>query len=213
MGMEEAVFAIEPGGPYASPTSGSDAVIDLWCNEDCDVLIIHNGNGETIVDELAVQVDIREHLSDNRRSLVVTDSCLKSQTKTVESMLVENGCLLIPPLRYAGGRKLCRVWAFSGANLTQLFHDLQAEWTVTIDAKRSIDHFDHPTTWINREGPSLSDRQAEAIKLAHASGYYEIPRQTTTAEIAEAMGIERRTAETHLRLAEQKIIDSFLEWW
>jgi len=37
-------------------------------------------------------------------------------------------------------------------------------------------------------------------------------RETTTADVAEVVGIERRTAEDHLRRAEKKMADGLIEY-
>ncbi len=54
--------------------------------------------------------------------------------------------------------------------------------------------------------PDLSPRQREALVTAFEAGYYEIPREATTEELGEALGVDRRTAEEHLRRAENKLL-------
>lgn len=208
--MDEVVFALEPGGPYAEPTAGRDASVDLWCNDDSDILIVRNDSDGVVVSELESRVGVRHRLADDDHAIVVTDACLKHTTRTVEPTIIAHECLLVPPLRYANGKKVCRVWGLDGSNLTDLYQELRSEWTVSIESKRSIDHFNGPVSGLQIGEPSLSDRQHEAVQIAIELGYYEIPRQVTTEELAEAMGIERRTAETHLRLAEQKIVEAVI---
>lgn len=52
----------------------------------------------------------------------------------------------------------------------------------------------------------LSDRQREAIDAALEVGYYEIPREGSQADVAEAMGCAPSTAAEHLRKAEAKVL-------
>nr|WP_256335722.1 helix-turn-helix domain-containing protein [Halopenitus persicus] len=60
--------------------------------------------------------------------------------------------------------------------------------------------------------PSLSEGQQRALTLAVNSGYYEIPRGATTSEIADQMGVSRRTFEEHLRRAENKVVKNLLDY-
>lgn len=57
----------------------------------------------------------------------------------------------------------------------------------------------------------LTQRQQAAIEAAHMNGYFEWPRPTDGAEIAETMGITRQTFHQHLRAAERKLIEAYVE--
>jgi len=57
----------------------------------------------------------------------------------------------------------------------------------------------------------LTDRQRAALQAAHMNGYFEWPRPSDGAEIAETMGITRQTFHQHLRAAERKLIDAYVE--
>ena len=54
----------------------------------------------------------------------------------------------------------------------------------------------------------LSDRQQEAIEAAVELGYYEIPREASHTEVAEALDCAPSTAAEHLRKAESKVLSS-----
>ncbi|WP_340101213.1 helix-turn-helix domain-containing protein [Salinibaculum salinum] len=57
----------------------------------------------------------------------------------------------------------------------------------------------------------LSDRQRDAITTALELGYYEIPREVSHEDVAEAIGCAPSTAAEHLRKAESKVLrDVFL---
>ena len=57
----------------------------------------------------------------------------------------------------------------------------------------------------------LSDRQREALTAALELGYYEIPREATHEEVAEAIDCAPSTAAEHLRKAESNVLQSVLE--
>ena len=52
----------------------------------------------------------------------------------------------------------------------------------------------------------LTDRQRELLEIAVRKGYFEVPRECTLAEVAEAAGIDKATASTILRRGEAKLV-------
>lgn len=56
----------------------------------------------------------------------------------------------------------------------------------------------------------LSDRQREAAVSALELGYYDIPREASHEDVAEAIGCAPSTAAEHLRKAEAKVLRSVL---
>lgn len=65
----------------------------------------------------------------------------------------------------------------------------------------------------SRHGPlaKLTDRQREAIEVAHALGFYETPRDATYADIGDALACAPSTANELLRRAEARLIDAVLD--
>lgn len=53
----------------------------------------------------------------------------------------------------------------------------------------------------------LSHRQREVFQLARRRGYYQYPKTTSAAELAEELGVTTSTVHEHLQKAEQKILD------
>ncbi|MFB6183749.1 MAG: helix-turn-helix domain-containing protein [Haloarculaceae archaeon] len=56
----------------------------------------------------------------------------------------------------------------------------------------------------------LTDRQYEALTLAIGRGYYESPRQVSTEELAEEMGISQPSMSSLLRRGERQLLTSAL---
>lgn len=210
--MYEATLRIEPGGPYGEPTAGTGASVEVWCNVHCDLLDVRGDADGHVVDAIAEHVGVREYVADGR-TVVVTGDCLKEQECTIEEHLDCHDCLLVPPLRYEDGAKFCRVLALDPDDLAGLYRDLVAAGSVSVESKREVDRpsLSHPLIDLESVLPNLSARQRETLLAAYEDGYYEIPRETTTAELADRLGIERRTAEDHLRRAENKLVDAMAE--
>src|SRR6056297_1668638 len=104
--MHEAVLGIEQPGAYADATAGTDTTVELWCNDHCDLLHVGGEGGEAVVEHVEDAVGVRERLADGDEHLLITAECLKEHdTDPIERTLADHDCLLVPPLRYADGRK------------------------------------------------------------------------------------------------------------
>jgi PAS domain S-box-containing protein len=57
----------------------------------------------------------------------------------------------------------------------------------------------------------LTDRQLTALRLAHVGGYFAPNRRASGEELAAAMGVSRSTFHQHLRAAQRKLADGFLD--
>jgi predicted DNA binding protein len=214
--MHEATFHIEGEGAYATATAGTDTSVELWCNDHCDLLYVTDGAAEAILIHVRDRVGILESIHRPKESVIVTAECLRQhENDLVESYLARHGCLLLPPLRYADGGKLCQVLALDPAALTACYRDfLDDDIAVSVERKREIETIAHDAPLLTLDGvlPDLSPRQREVFSLAYDRGYYEVPRETTTTELAAAVGIERRTAEEHLRHAERKLVSALIDY-
>lgn len=57
---------------------------------------------------------------------------------------------------------------------------------------------------------TLTDRQRHVLEAAFESGYYDIPRRASTAEIAAKLGLNDSTVSEHLQRAERNLIAAVL---
>ncbi|KTG07712.1 transcriptional regulator [Haloprofundus marisrubri] len=210
--MHKAVFRIRSDSPYAGATAGNDTRIELWCNDHCDLLHIEGDRQSEVVDHVESTVGVRERIDNGDDRTVVTDACLKEyRDDYIERHIAASGCLLLPPLRYERGEKVVRVLALNPANLATLYADISADHNVTVESKQELSSVKSETPVLSASAflPNLSKRQREVFLVAYERGYYEIPRGTTTEEIADVVGVGRRTAEHHLRRAEEKLATAF----
>ena len=56
---------------------------------------------------------------------------------------------------------------------------------------------------------SLTDRQREVLQTAFDMGYYEVPRQVSTEEIADRLGLDPSTVAEHVQRAERNVMSQF----
>ena len=210
--MYEATFRVVDAGGLAALTADTDARVELWCNDHCDLLSVTGADDGTL-DRLERQFGVRESLRRDGGLVVVTERCLRDDDPApVDRFLDRHGCLLVPPLRYVDGAKVCRLLALDSADLSACFGDLlDAGVRVTVEQKRSAETVTPGSPLgVDELLPSLTARQRHAFVTAHEQGYYEIPRGTTTEAVAEVLGVERRTAEEHLRRAENKLAEALV---
>lgn len=212
--MYEAVFAVaDPSeSVYTASTAHNNCEIELWCNGHSDILFVQGSEIEIILDHIESDVGIAEKNAENGSVVVVTESCLiETSDRHMEHYINRHDCLLLPPRRYRRGEKHCRILALDGGKLSSLYQQLTSDgYEVEIPVKKEIDHPSKPNPLLAStiEISDLTTRQYEVLLLAAEEGYYEIPRETTTEELATELDISRRTLDQHLRLAENKLITS-----
>ena len=214
--MYEATFAIGDSSPYTRPTDGTDCRIELWCNDHSDLLYVTGSAIESVLSQVREDIGIEERVRSDGEAVAITSACLKRRDATsIDRYLEAHNCLLLPPLRYEDGAKHCRVLALESASLTDLYADLVADdFAVDVRTKREITVPAHSSPLLSLDDalPALTDRQREVLALAVERGYYEIPRETTTAALAEELDVSRRTVEDHLRRAERKLLTSLVSY-
>jgi len=211
----EAVFRVRGRGAYEQATAATDTTIELWCNDHCDLLQASGVESDSVIEEVRTTVGIDDRIDEGREQVLITEDCLKDHMDdNIERFIARHGCLLVPPLKYVGGRKRARVLALDADTLSALYRDLTGEFDVTVETKREIGSItpDSPLLSVDNLLPDLSARQREVFTTAYERGYYELPRGTTTAEIAAEVGVQRRTAEDHLRRAERRLVEAMIEY-
>lgn len=210
--MHEATIHVRGGSPYAAATADSDATVELWCNDHCDLLLVRGSDADDVAADVAESVGVRDVLDRGHERVVVTESCLRPlPDDTIEPYLERHDCLHVPPLRYADGGRRLRVLALDADDLAGFYADVADAFDVEVRSKRDLATVD-ATAAGGRRDPlaDLTARQREALLSAWRAGYYAIPRGSSTAALADEMGVDRRTFEEHLRLAEQRVVDGLL---
>lgn len=213
--MYETMFRIGNGGEPI-PTAGRDVRVDLWCNDHCDLVRAVGDDAPEVVTDIDATIGVADRIVDGEEHVVVTDGCLAThRSDNVERYVGAHGCLLLPPLRYTGGQRVCRVLALDAGALSDLYRELLDDgYEVTVQSKRRVESVTSDTPVLDPGGlvPELTARQREVLLAAVDRGYYEIPRETTTAELADVVGVKRRTVEDHLRRAERKVVEAVREY-
>lgn len=56
----------------------------------------------------------------------------------------------------------------------------------------------------------LTDRQHEVLEVAYELGYYDVPRRSSTEEVAAELGVDDSTVSEHLQRAERNLLTNLL---
>jgi len=65
--------------------------------------------------------------------------------------------------------------------------------------------------WANDSSDALTDRQRTVLRAAIEAGYYDYPRTTNQADVADAVGVTDSTVAEHLRKAEAALVERALD--
>lgn len=88
--------------------------------------------------------------------------------------------------------------------LSEAIADLEdAGFDITLERLRDYHHQETPLD-------ALTERQREVLEIAYELGYYDIPRDSSTAEVAAELGIDGSTVVEHLQRAEHNLLATLL---
>ncbi|MFC7072366.1 helix-turn-helix domain-containing protein [Halovenus rubra] len=172
------------------------------------VLIAFEGDSERFVAAVGETAEVESIFSadgDAGRTLaLLTTNPEKTQLSEMLHSIGSSGIVLRMPIIYRNGKM--HTTAVGTAKALQQTHDgAQEDFPIHIESVgRFRGHSDEPLA-------RLSDRQREALKVAHELGYYDQPRGGTHEDVATQLDCAPVTASEHLQKAESKVIDAVLE--
>jgi len=114
------------------------------------------------------------------------------------------GLVVRKPIVYRDGDMRFRVVGDVGA-LQAALGEAPDAMDVTVETVGTFrGAVDHPAS-------RLSERQREALAVAHELGYYDRPRRATHGDVAAELDCAPSTASRHLQAAEAKLVDAVLD--
>jgi predicted DNA binding protein len=116
------------------------------------------------------------------------------------NLFFEAGCIPLAPTRFEGKFE---VWTIGGKEknaVSSAIDKLRKRYEVSIGWVKSASNY---------ASIKLTTRQREALLTAHELGYFTWPRRITATEVAKATHIPKTVFLSHLRKAENKVIESF----
>ncbi len=138
----------------------------------------------------------------------------KNEASTA-SALKESGCAFLCTPIYDSGIERIRIFAPSFGALRGFLDSLKNSYNVKVASKHFLkkDEKIRPQSLIESgflelvaAADLLTKRQSEALSLAGAMGYYEMPKSTSLQKIADKMDISEAAAGELLRKAERRLL-------
>jgi predicted DNA binding protein len=217
--MFEVTFKARHECPYVDfSLKHPDVRVVEWCNRRTDVLEVECGDIETFN---RIEQDLQRLLTwkggrvlrktfGEKNIQVITKTCRDSHiSPSISGTIEKNSCLEIPPVIYYGGWETHKVMGFRESDFKKLFKDLAKLGPAEVVSKRVYGEKSMIDTFAVSLSAAFSDltaKQADAIATALEFGYYQVPKKTTTGELALKQKVPRTTYEEHLRKAESKIL-------
>lgn len=196
--------------PLFSLMAESDAVEEAWmldwnvAREDTTTTLFRiRGDRTAVTAALDTEDVVREY---SVESVTDREFYLFKQTATVpvERQLWlafnQRRSVLMPPLEYRDGMVVCRIVG-THDELSTAIEEIPDGIEVDI---RRLGRFRGDRPGIRTE---LTDRQREAVEAAIDAGYYEVPREATSRDVAAALDCDPSTASELLRRAEATVLE------
>jgi predicted DNA binding protein len=113
--------------------------------------------------------------------------------------------------RRRGNEYVWRILTRDDTGAGELFDQMRANFPDSITI--SLSQLSDPTHWgeDDHDRPELPYEQRAALEAAVDAGYYETPRESTLAEVADAAGIPRSTLQYRLQKAETWLATEFTD--
>lgn len=131
----------------------------------------------------------------------------------VDRILDRHSAIILPPVLYRNGWEEYRILVLDRGDRDGLVRELrrrgEVEVTSVTDEQPSV-RLEAAYLPVRDLFGALTDRQAEAIRLAYAHGYFALPRRVGLRELAVGFGVGRSTYEEHVRKAERKVLSAAL---
>lgn len=127
---------------------------------------------------------------------------------SISRILERHGLMWQQPLRVVDGWEHYDAFAFGDGEQAAL-DELRSQHPTQVVRRQTLRVEEVTANLFQSLTPVLeapTDKQAEALVVAHRLGYYQSPRKCTTADVAAALGITRSSLEERLRGAENKVM-------
>jgi len=178
-----------------------------WNNTGDELGILHVADGDADAFEAAVE-DIPEVLGydlertgDGAFYVYLRDDTTTSLRDMFGSLLT-GAVVIVPPIVYREDGWVSISLFGADESLQTAVEEIPDPVEVVVEQVGGLD------SAAPAVGPSLTDRQREAVDAALELGYYEVPREADHVAVAEALDCAPSTAAEHLRKAEARVLRS-----
>lgn len=132
-----------------------------------------------------------------------------SQPGTIYGRLLQHTPVALGAVRFAQGVEHYQIIGES-PDLQDLLRVLEGEGKVEVQSIREVQDLEAEAPATAGPTSGLTDKQVEALVLAHLEGYYQWPRSSSASDLAARLGLSSSAFLDHLRHAEAKLIGAVM---
>jgi predicted DNA binding protein len=167
-----------------------------------------------VVEAARRHLDVQRVFPSPAGGLIVAEVHVPAE-RSISRTLEAHHCVWLQPMRIEDGWEHYDAIAFgpSAAAEQDALDALATHGPTRVVKRRSIAPEDLTASLFLSLRPVVdapTDKQVEALVAAGRAGYYQSPRQATTAEVAAGMGLGRSAFEERLRGAENRLLNALL---
>ena len=207
--------------PFLEYASSFSVPVHSYCSRDYDILEFPIPISEK---QLELASELFPHVEDwkvinshtgSKSYIVMNCLCEELYDESITSMIQKSGGILEYPIRYIDGYEYHKIRCLSKETLSHVLEKLEQLPFLEVIAIEDIgDKGLFRSQMISAVDilETLTPKQLEILIKAFEGGYYQIPRDIRTQDIAEDEGVSRYAIEKSLRKAENKIIAAIMPY-
>ncbi len=194
------------------------AKIFSWCNgqnDVCEVVVGDPDEYSLVMKEVPEFDGIIEKSSDNNKIYLVVHKCSCTPQNSVGLLIGNLNLLQVSPEVIEKGWAFNRIIAFRHEDFEELLHRMEeGGWVFEILRKVPFDGFIASSLTLTADAlfSDLTQKQVNALLMAHRHGYYVRPRKSDVQTIAAERQVSRTTFQEHLNKAENKLITALVPY-
>ncbi len=219
MTLFEVVLKLTHDCPFANLSKKYPSLeMCSWCNGEHDVYELHTENQEeydALVKEVSKLGELIEESSDEQKAHLIIETCACTKENSVGKNIEDFDLLHVSPVVYSKGWEYYRIIAFRHQDLKRFLERIENRgFKYEIVRKVPFDGFIASSLTMTADAlfSELTDKQIDALLMAHNSGYYLFPRKNDIQSIAAKRRVPRTTFQEHLKKAENKIVSSLVPY-
>lgn len=201
---------VEHKGCLMTSMRTGTVAMQVSSDEECDLLLVQGEADE--VDRVIRHIEADGIEPFDVMSRTGTSALVRTRNPPsgVIPTILASGCTILWPAVYRDGGEQYTILAPNEARLRVLVRRLERFGPTVLQCAADVPaEAVGATVAVADLASGLTKRQLDAVLLAVAEGYYEVPRQVEARDLAARTGIGRSTFEEHLRKGEQHVMQRF----
>ena len=191
-----------------------------WCNNSFDIheiIVEKQEEFKRVIEELDNQNmgGMLEESTDSHKLHLMVDSCHCNIGNSIGRNIGDLLILKIQPTVIEKGWEYHRVIIYRHEDFDKLLSQLTGNgFVVEVLRKVPYDGLISSSLTLTYDTflSGLTEKQVEALLIAHKHGYYKLPRLADVQSISGKEGVARTTFQEHLKKAENKIIEALVPY-